>query len=336
MKLSDFTYTLPKELIALEPVRERTGSKLLVVSRDRGTIEHKRFRDLLEYLNPGDALFLNDTRVIPARLEARRVSGGRVEILLLREIAPGSWEVLMKPSGRIKAGEKLEISPNFQATVFSPQHLEFHPKEKFWELVDLHGQMPLPPYIKRKVREEDKETYQTVFARHEGAIAAPTAGLHFDQDFLAKVEQKGVSIGWVTLHVGYGTFKPISHEDVREHTIHEEFYRVPEASVKLHEETRASGGRIFVCGTTTLRALETVKQADGNLQACEGRTSLFIYPPYSVTTADALITNFHLPRTTLLLLVSAFAGRELVLKAYETAVSERYRFYSYGDAMLIC
>ena len=340
MKLSDFAYILPKELIALEPMPERTSSRLLVLSRSDGAMTHAKFRDLLNYFRPGDALILNNTRVIPARLFAQRPSGGKVEILLLQELAPGSWEVLLKPSGRVKDGTELAIASDFTATVVSRETegvrlLEFSPKEKFWQFLEHYGEMPLPPYIKRKAGPKDRETYQTVFAKHAGAVAAPTAGLHFDEGLLKKIEAKGIRLGWVTLHVGYGTFRPLVKEDVTKHTLHEEFFKVPEETVKLFNETRKTGGRIFVCGTTTLRALESAKQSDGSLRSAEGRTSVFIYPPYKITTADALITNFHLPRTSLLLLVSAFAGRELVLKAYETAVHEQYRFYSYGDAMLI-
>lgn len=341
MKLSDFHYTLPKELIALEPAKERTGSRLLVLSRTNQKIEHKKFRDLLEYFRPGDALFLNDTRVIPARLEAKRPTGGKAEILLLEELKPGIWDVLIKPGSRVKAGTILEIASDFQATVLNDgpiRKVEFSPKEKFWDLLERYGQMPLPPYIKRKPGPEDRDTYQTVFAKNSGAVAAPTAGLHFDKEFLSEIQKKGVHIGWITLHVGYGTFKPLAEEeeDLTKHTIHEEFFRVSEETVKLHEKTRKNGGRIFVCGTTALRALESSKKADGGIKVSEGRTSIFIYPPYKITTADAMITNFHLPRTSLLLLVSAFASREAILEAYESAVRERYRFFSYGDAMLIC
>ncbi|MBI4971525.1 MAG: tRNA preQ1(34) S-adenosylmethionine ribosyltransferase-isomerase QueA [Candidatus Omnitrophica bacterium] len=340
MKLSDFHYTLPKELIALAPMRERTGSRLLVLSRSDQKIEHRKFRDLLDYFRPGDALFLNDTRVIPARLEAKRPTGGKAEILLLQELMPGTWEALIKPGSRVKRDTVLEIAPDFHATVLDDgpvRKVEFEPKEKFWPMIERYGQMPLPPYIKRKVTPEDRETYQTVFAKHAGAVAAPTAGLHFDKDFLNAIEKKGVRIGWITLHVGYGTFKPLAEEeeDVTKHSMHEEFFRVSEEAVKLHEETRQKGGRVFVCGTTALRALESAKQPDGKLKPREGRTSIFIYPPYRIQTADALITNFHLPRTSLLLLVSAFAGRETILRAYESAIQERYRFFSYGDAMLI-
>lgn len=340
MKLSDFNYNLPKELIALEPMPERTRSRLLVLSRSSGQIQHKKFRDLLDYFRPGDALILNDTRVIPARLLGKRPSGGKAEILLLQEMAPGSWKTLLKPSGRIKDGTEISIAPDFSATVVSTDAdgirlVEFSPKEKFWQQLERYGEMPLPPYIKRKSKPEDRETYQTVFAKHAGAVAAPTAGLHFDSEFLKRIESEGVGFGWVTLHVGYGTFKPLAQEDFRNHTLHEEFFRVPEETVRLFNETRSKGGRVFVCGTTTLRALESAKQSDGRLRAIEGRTAMFIYPPYQITTADVLITNFHLPRTSLILLASAFAGRELILKAYETAVREQYRFYSYGDAMLI-
>ena len=338
MKLSDFNYTLPKELIAVEPMPERTGSRLLVLSRESGKMEHRKFRDLLDYLKPGDALFLNDTRVIPARLAAKRPTGGKAEILLLQELMLGTWEALIKPGSRVKSGTVLAIAPDFQATVLDEgvvRKIEFSPKEKFWEFLEQYGEMPLPPYIKRKVKTKDRETYQTVFAKYAGAVAAPTAGLHFDSQFLSAIQKKGIGVGWVTLHVGYGTFKPLVEESVKNHVMHEEFFRVPQETVDLFNQTRRKGGRVFVCGTTTLRALESARQPDGNLQSSEGRTSIFIYPPYTITTADALITNFHLPRTSLLLLVSAFAGRDLILKAYETAIRGKYRFYSYGDAMLI-
>ncbi len=343
MKLSEFSYTLPEELIALEPVPERTSSRLLVLSRKDGKISHQKFRNLTDYIKPGDALILNDTRVIPARLYGTRPTGGEVEILLLQELMPGTWETLVRPSGRIKAGTEILINPEagFSGTVIDdPQDggvrkIEFNPAGKFWEMLVRFGEIPLPPYIKRKVKPEDAHQYQTVFAKHAGAVAAPTAGLHFDQDFLKNFEKSGVRLGWITLHVGYGTFKTLVQEDFAKHTLHEEFFRVTDEVIQLIESTRRSGSKVFVCGTTALRALESSKQEDGSLKACEGRTSIFIYPPYQITTADALITNFHLPRTSLLLLVSAFAGRENILKAYESAVKEKYRFASYGDAMLI-
>jgi S-adenosylmethionine:tRNA ribosyltransferase-isomerase len=343
MKLSDFSYTLPEELIALEPVPERTSSRILVLSRKDGSVKHKQFRNLTDFIKPGDALILNDTRVIPARLYGERPTGGRVEILLLQELIPGTWETLVRPSGRIKAGTEIKIgrTSGFSGTVIDePQEggirkIEFSPAGKFLEMLAQHGEIPLPPYIKRKVRPEDTHQYQTVFAKHAGAVAAPTAGLHFDQGFLKNLEKSGVRLGWITLHVGYGTFKMLVEEDLRKHTLHEEFYRVTEDVIQLINSTRKSGNKVFVCGTTALRALESSKQPDGSFKASEGRTSIFIYPPYEITAADALITNFHLPRTSLMLLVSAFAGRENILKAYQSAVNEKYRFASYGDAMLI-
>ena len=357
MHLSEFDYILPPELIAKEPLPDRTASRLLVLPRGGGEIRHQHFRDLLDCFHPGDALILNDTRVIPARLIAKRSTGGKVDILLLKEKGEGRWEALLKPLARIKEGEKLWIAEDFYAEVVSvfvtpakagvqslaetldsrfrgndnTTKLRFHPPEK----LKIYGMMPLPPYIKRKPEERDKETYQTVYARAEGAVAAPTAGLHFDQKFLDEILSRKVSIGFVTLHVGHGTFKPITEENFRTGKLHAEYFKVSAETAELFNQTRKASRRVFVCGTTTLRALESAKATDGSLAAREGETSLFIYPPYSITMADALITNFHLPKSSLLLLVSAFAGEERVQKAYKTAIQERYRFYSYGDAMLI-
>ncbi len=326
----------------MEPLPERTSSRLLVLNRKSGSVSHQQFRNVLDFMRPGDALFLNDTRVIPARLKVKKSTGGVTEMLLLREITPGTWEVLLKDSGHIKNGSTLSAGPEFNAVLMSEPDqtgiriVDFDPKEKFWEKLELYGEIPLPPYITRKVEKKDAEAYQTVFAKHAGAVAAPTAGLHFDKMFLKEIEKKGIHTGWITLHVGYGTFKPLSQDkEISKHAMHEEYYQVTPDSAELFNRTRSKGGRIFVCGTTTLRTLESVKQSDGSIKSGDGRTSIFIYPPYEITTADALITNFHLPHTSLLLLVSAFAGREQILKAYEEAVNQKYRFYSYGDTMLI-
>lgn len=346
MKLSDFDYTLPQELIAYHPVPDRVSSRLLVLDRTDGTVRHKHFRDLSEYIQPGDALILNDTRVIPARLHGKRASGGKVEMLLLRELGPARWEALLRPSVRVREGDEILISEISKEEKFSAvamnapenggaRRLHFSPPAQFREMLARFGKIPLPPYIKRAVEIEDAFCYQTVFAKRDGAVAAPTAGLHFDEAYLEALKNSGVCIAHITLHVGYGTFQTLFEEDLKKQTLHEEYFQVEDSVIQLIQSTRAAGRKVFVCGTTALRALESCKMPDGALRASSGKTDIFIYPPYKITTADALITNFHMPRTSLMLLTSAFAGREHMLNAYELAIRRRYRFASFGDAMLI-
>lgn len=350
MEVKDFYYELPKELIAQEPLKDRSGSRLLVLHKETGELEHRSFRDIAEYLNPGDCLVLNNTRVIPARLLGEREgTGGKVEILLLKRKENDIWETLVKPGkkarpgdrilfgGGLLTGEILEIAEEGNRLV------QFTYQGIFEEALDQLGQMPLPPYITHKL--QDKNRYQTVYARYDGSAAAPTAGLHFTPELLEKIRQKGVSVAEVTLHVGLGTFRPVKAEQVEAHHMHSEFYQIDEKAAGLIHETRQRGGRIICVGTTSCRTIESAAQrlrkensmaGEGEiLQAGSGWTDIFIYPGYQFQVLDGLITNFHLPESTLVMLVSALAGRERVMHAYETAVEERYRFFSFGDAMLI-
>ncbi|MCD7868911.1 MAG: tRNA preQ1(34) S-adenosylmethionine ribosyltransferase-isomerase QueA [Clostridiales bacterium] len=340
MKTSDFYYDLPKELIAQDPLEDRSASRLLHLSRQDGHMEHRHFTDILEYLNPGDCLVINDTKVIPARLYGHREkTGGAVEILLLRRRGKDVWECLVKPGkkarpgarilfgGGILTGEILEMAQEGNRLI------QFQYEGIFEEVLDQLGEMPLPPYITHKLK--DKNRYQTVYAKNDGSAAAPTAGLHFTEELLEQVREKGVKIAHVTLHVGLGTFRPVKVEDVESHHMHSEFYVVEEEEVKLINDTKKAGGRVICVGTTSCRTLESAAGEDGILQSGSGWTDIFIYPGYRFKMMDGLITNFHLPESTLLMLVSAFAGKERVMKAYEEAVREQYRFFSFGDAMLI-
>lgn len=343
MNTQDFDYQLPPELIAQHPPRRRTDSRLMVVHRSRGCWEHRRFRDLGEYLRPGDVLVLNDTRVLPVRLVARRRTGGLVRCLLVEEREGGCWRALLEARGRLRVGERLGFEAGVSAELLERAAeggwwLRFEPPEVRRVLAEV-GRAPLPPYIKRPkaedpYREEDLRRYQTVFARRPGAVAAPTAGLHFSRGLLRRLRDQGVVLTTVTLHVGPGTFQPIRTERVEEHRMHREWASVPEGTVSAVREARGAGCRVVACGTTVVRALESAA-AEGTLKPFSGFTDLYIYPGYRFRVVDCLLTNFHLPRSTLLVLVSAFAGRELVLRAYREAVARRYRFYSYGDAMLI-
>ena len=351
MKTSDFYYDLPKELIAQDPLTDRTGSRLMVVHRDTGETEHRHFYDIIDYLNPGDCLVINDTKVIPARLIGERLHktggpvrepegpGARVEVLLLKRLSDCRWETLVKPGKRLREGDRVsfgggklfceikEVLPDGNRIV------EFAFDGIFEEILDSLGQMPLPPYITHELK--DRNRYQTVYAKYDGSAAAPTAGLHFTKELLERIEQKGVSVAHVTLHVGLGTFRPVKEEDILDHQMHTEWYRVlPEDAEKMNA-AKANGKRVIAVGTTSCRTLETVADENGHMKAAEGETGIFIYPGYRFKEIDALITNFHLPESTLIMLVSAFAGRETVLKAYEEAVSLRYRFFSFGDAMLL-
>ncbi len=340
-QLSDYDYDLPEELIASSPLEKRSSSRLLVLDRKTNTISHKHFSDILDFLTVGDALFVNNTKVIPARIKAKRDTGREIEVLLLREIALGEWEALVSHSGKVKQGESLVVGEDFRVTVYEEtktpgvRRVEFSEKENFWNCLNLYGKIPLPPYIKREASSKDQDTYQTVYAAERGAVAAPTAGLHFDETLLEKIKEKGIRVGEVTLHVGYGTFQPLKENHFETQSLHEEHFEISEEAAQIYNDVKQKGNKVFVCGTTTLRALESVQKKHGRIQAEKGSTSIFIYPPYSVTTADALITNFHLPQTSLLCLISAFADREQILNSYQTAIQEKYRFFSYGDAMLI-
>jgi S-adenosylmethionine:tRNA ribosyltransferase-isomerase len=345
LALGDFDYELPKELIAPYPILQRSEARLLVIHRKSRLIEHRIFKDLAAYLGPGDFLVLNNTKVLPARLFGKKPTGGRVEVLLLKEEEGGTWQILLRPGGRVRKGTLLAFGTNGAALAgevlddaapgSGVRKIRFE-KENLREKLSQIGRVPLPPYIDRPDEAIDRELYQTVFAEKEGAVASPTAGLHFDQELLGALEKKGVGTAFVTLHVSYGTFQPVEAEDLSKHQMYEEEFEVtPEAAQKIRRALK-EGRRIVACGTTVARVLETVGAGSGSsLQPTRGKTSLFIYPPYEFKMVHALITNFHLPRTTLLMLVSAFAGREEILQAYAEAVRRRYRFYSYGDAMLI-
>ena len=340
MKTSDFFYELPEELIAQDPLEDRTASRLLVLDRKTDKLEHKIFSDVIDYLNPGDCLVINNTRVIPARLIGEKEgTGGKVEILLLKRRENDIWESLVKPGkklrpgarvifgdGRLKA-EILEIAEEGNRLV------KFYYEGIFEEILDSLGEMPLPPYITHKL--EDKEMYQTVYAKFDGSAAAPTAGLHFTNGLLEKIRQKGIRIASVTLHVGLGTFRPVKVEDVNNHHMHTEWYEVNKEAADIINETKKNGGRVICVGTTSCRTIESVADENGFMSAKTGETDIFIYPGYKFKVMDGLITNFHLPESTLVMLVSAFAGKERILSAYETAVKERYRFFSFGDAMIL-
>jgi S-adenosylmethionine:tRNA ribosyltransferase-isomerase len=338
MKTALFDYALPKDLIAQEPVEPRDSSRLLVLSRQDGSIKHRVFRDIKNYLKPGDCLVLNDTQVIPARLKGRRETGGQIELLLLRPRESSVWECLVKPGRRVREGNWLVFKGGVLEgevvgrTKAGTRLIHFHFDGDFWECLSEVGEVPLPPYIKKPLKESGR--YQTVYALKKGSAAAPTAGLHFTPELLEAVKRTGVRLAYVTLHTGLDTFRPIREEEVEEHPMHQEFFSLSEESASLINQTLKSSARVVAVGTTSVRVLET--QARGGLVASgEGFTELYIYPGYKFQIVNALLTNFHLPRTTLLVLVSAFASRELILKAYEAAIREKYRFYSFGDAMLI-
>lgn len=340
MTTKDFYYELPQELIAQTPLKDRTASRLLVLDRKSGEIEHRRFRDITEYLRPGDCLVMNNTRVIPARLYGvKEDTGGKIEFLLLNRIDLDTWEIILKPGKRGRKGARFVFGDGAlraEITDVKPggNRIVRFEYEGVWEqLLDRLGEMPLPPYIKEKLT--DKERYQTVYSKIEGSAAAPTAGLHFTEELIEKIKDMGVNTAYLTLHVGLGTFRPVSVENVEEHVMHSERYEINEETADLINRTRENGGRIIAVGTTSVRTLETAADDDGRLKAENGNTDIFIYPGYKFKAVDALITNFHLPESTLLMLVSAFAGKDKVFKAYEEAVKEKYRFFSFGDAMFI-
>lgn len=340
MKTSDFYYDLPEELIAQDPLTDRSSSRLMHLDLSTGEVEHQVFKDVKKYLKPGDCLVINNTKVIPARLYGKKVgTDAAIEILLLKRRENDIWETLVKPGKKCKPGAQISFGDGLlvgeilDVVEEGNRLIQFHYDGIFEEILDQLGEMPLPPYITHKL--QDKNRYQTVYAKHEGSAAAPTAGLHFTPELLKEIEEMGVKIAHVTLHVGLGTFRPVKVEDVTNHHMHSEFYVVEEDQAKLINDTKAAGGRIISVGTTSCRTLESATTADGILQAKSGWTDIFIYPGYQFKCIDGLITNFHLPESTLLMLVSALAGKEHVMKAYEEAVKEKYRFFSFGDAMII-
>lgn len=340
MKTSDFYFDLPEELIAQVPLSIRDQSRLMVLKKESGEVEHRGFRDILEYVKKGDCLVLNDTRVIPARLFGVRDTGANVEFLLLKRIDQNKWQTLVKPGKRAKIGSKFFFGNNkeLQGEIIDlaeegTRIIEFTYEGIFEEVLDKLGSMPLPPYITEKL--EDSERYQTVFSKHRGSAAAPTAGLHFTEELLEEIKSRGVKIAYITLHVGLGTFRPVKSDNILEHQMHSEFYMVNKDTADTINSAKAEGGRIISVGTTVTRTLETVADDTGLIKEGNGWTDIFIYPGYSYKIVDCLLTNFHLPESTLIMLVSALAGKENVLNAYNEAVKERYRFFSFGDAMLI-
>jgi S-adenosylmethionine:tRNA ribosyltransferase-isomerase len=339
MKTSDFWYDLPEELIAQTPLQQRDSSRLLVLDRVSGEVQHRHFYDILDYLNPGDCLVLNDSRVLPARLLGHRPTGGAVEVLLLRDLGDKKWECLCKPGRKMQVGNEVIFGDGeLTATVVEVQEtgnrvIEFHYDGIFLEVLERLGKMPLPPYIKAELA--DQERYQTVYSREVGSAAAPTAGLHWTPELLEKAREKGVKTAFVTLHVGLGTFRPVQVEDVLNHHMHAELCMINEETADILNRTKAEGGRIICVGTTSCRTLESLVNDDGSFEAKSKWTEIFIYPGYTFKAMQGLITNFHLPESTLVMLVSAFAGRDHVLAAYEEAVKEKYRFFSFGDAMCI-
>ena len=340
MDVKDFYFDLPEELIAQDPLKDRSSSRLLVLDRDTGEVQHRVFRDIVEYLRPGDCLVINDTKVIPARLFGiKKDTGAKIEILLLKRRENDIWETLVRPGKKCRPGTVIEfgeglLSGTVVETVDDGNRLiRFSYKGIFEEILDQLGQMPLPPYITHELK--DKNRYQTVYAKHEGSAAAPTAGLHFTNELLKQIEKMGVKVAHVTLHVGLGTFRPVKVENVLDHHMHSEFYVVEESEARKVNDTKAAGGRVICVGTTSCRTVESASTDDGILQAKTGWTEIFIYPGYRFKVLDALITNFHLPESTLVMLVSALAGRGHILDAYKEAVKERYRFFSFGDAMFI-
>lgn len=348
MRIDEFDYELPKELIAQTPAEQRDSCRMMVLDRKTGAIEHRHFYDVLDYLNEGDCLVLNDSRVIPARMYGIKEStGAHIELLLIKRIEGDRWESLVKPGKRLRPGDTVVLDDMrlFKAHILGTYDenngtrlIEFEYEGIFMERLEEIGSMPLPPYIERAAEDEDKEMYQTVYSRIDGSVAAPTAGLHFTKELLAKAEEKGVRIAYVTLHVGIGTFRPVKVENVEEHKMHFEECQVSEEAAETVNDTIEKGGRIISVGTTSTRTLESaavMTDAGFRLKAGEYSTGIFIYPGYSFKLVDALITNFHLPKSTLLMLISALYDREKILEAYEEAVREKYRFFSYGDAMLI-
>ena len=340
MKTSDFYYDLPKELIAQTPVEPRDSSRLLVLDRSTGEVTHRHFYDIIDYLNEGDLIVANDSRVLPARIYGVKYeTGARVEFLLLKQISGTRWETLCKPGKKAREGARFSFGDGIlRAEVVEVKDdgnrvVDFDCDENFFATLDKIGQMPLPPYITEELK--DKERYQTVYSHELGSAAAPTAGLHFTDELMERIRQKGVNIAYVTLHVGLGTFRPVKVDDVTKHKMHSEHYEIPQETADLIRQTKENGGRVIAIGTTSCRTLESVATEYGEIRACDGFTDIFIYPGYQFKVLDGLVTNFHLPESTLIMLVSAFAGYDNVMNAYKIAVEERYRFFSFGDAMMI-
>lgn len=343
LQTADFDFALPPERIAQHPTERRDASRLLVVDREAGELHHRHFGDLAEYFAPGDVLVLNETRVFPARLVGRKPTGAAVEVLLLHPVADGGerlWTALVRPGGKLKPGRTVEVGTELSVEIVASlpsgdRIVRLVTDLPVTEALERYGEVPLPPYVERQVTEADRERYQTVFARERGSVAAPTAGLHFTPELLAAVEARGVRIARLVLHVGVGTFRPVEVDDPTQHAMHSEWYRVPAESAAAINAARAAGGKVWAVGTTVVRTLETVASEDGVVHAGEGWTDIFLRPPYRFRAVDRLVTNFHLPKSTLLMLVSAFGGHELVMRAYREAVEREYRFFSYGDAMLL-
>ena len=340
MQLSDFDFYLPEELIAQEPMEPRDASRLLVLDRGQNTIDHKKFSDLLEYLKTGDTLVLNNTRVIPARLYGiKEGTGAKVEVVLLTRHSTTRWEALVKPGKKIKPGTKIIfgggrlIATAIETTEVGGRILGFEYQGVFEEILDELGEMPLPPYITKEL--EDKNRYQTVYAKTEGSAAAPTAGLHFTEELLERIKRQGINVVYIMLHVGLGTFRPVKVENIEEHKMHAEYFEIGEETAQVINETKMRGGKVIAVGTTSIRTLETAASEDGTVKECNGWTEIFIYPGYKFKVVDHMITNFHLPKSTLLMLISALYNRDEIMKAYQVAVEEQYRFFSFGDAMLI-
>lgn len=343
MNINDFDYALPLELIAQHPADKRDASRLLVVHRDTGKTEHRCFHDILEYLNPGDCLVMNNSKVLPARLYGtKEKTGAKVEFLLIKKKEGDIWETMVKPGKRLHPGDRVTFSesPRLAAEILDygeegTRLVRFSCDGSFMDTLEIVGKMPLPPYIDRESEEEDKERYQTVYCKEEGSVAAPTAGLHFTEELLEEARRKGVRLAYVTLHVGIGTFRPVKCENIEEHKMHFEEYHIDEENAEIINRTKEEGGRIISVGTTSTRTLESAADENGRIRACGGDTGIFIYPGYRFKIVDCLITNFHLPKSTLLMLISALYDREKILKIYEEAVLQNYHFFSYGDAMLI-
>lgn len=340
MKLSIFDYELPEELIAQTPLEDRTASRLMVVNREKNEVAHDRFKSILNYLKKGDCLVLNNTRVIPARLYGFREDSGRsIEFLLLNRLSKDRWETIVKPGKKLKTGHRVvfgegKLIANVIQTLDNGSRIvEFEYEGIFENVLDKLGEMPLPHYITEKL--EDRERYQTVYAKYDGSAAAPTAGLHFTKELLAEIEKKGVNVAYITLHVGLGTFRPVKVDNIEEHDMHSEWYSIPQETADIVNKTKEEGGRVIAVGTTSCRTLESATDENGKLPAKSDDTSIFIYPGYKFKMIDALITNFHLPKSTLIMLVSALAGYDLTMSAYKKAVEEKYRFFSFGDAMFI-
>ena len=340
MKVADFNYELPKELIAQHPYDKRDEARLMVLNRNEEKIEHKVFKDVIDYLNPGDCLVINNTKVIPARLYGKKDTGANVQFLLLKRIEGDTWEAMVKPGNKLKPGSKVVFGDGvLKATVQEileggNRKVEFEYNGIFYEILDQIGMMPLPPYITEASR-EDNEKYQTVYARYEGSAAAPTAGLHFTEELLEKIKEKGVEVANVTLHVGIGTFRPVKVETVEEHEMHSEHYYIKKEDADKINKAKLNGNRVIAVGTTSCRVLESVSDEKGMVKEIEGDTSIFIYPGYKFNCIDSLITNFHLPESTLIMLVLSLAGKDFIMKAYNEAVKKEYKFFSFGDAMII-